>query len=238
MSHDSEDDNDSRKDVAAPAPDRRKSISRDDHRTLRPPTGVVNAALTGWRARSMAKTYAEIERAADAKKGAAESMADLERTLHETNDLPGILAEDQAEREHARKLAAHRRAIELSEAGYDEQIVDEKKQAQLERVRNNRLHAERRTEITESVKAYWIEAIQNKYKAGAFDQAIVAYIAEVAFGQKQAEINGHEASEPDAKLQAQSAALNEEINAAIENNESAEAIAYLLRKRESLEHGE
>jgi hypothetical protein len=154
------------------------------------------------------------------------------------DDLPNTLTEDQAERDHARQLAAHRRTIELTEAGYDEQIIDEEKQAQLERARNNRLHAERRTETTERVKAYWVEAIQNKYKAGAFDQAIVAYIAEVAFGQKQAELNGFQAPEPDAELLAQLAALDEEIDAAVKNNESPEAIAYLLRKRKKLEHGE
>jgi hypothetical protein len=213
-------------------------IARDDHRTLRPPTGVVNAALTGWRARSMAKTYEEIERAAKAKKGATKELTDLERTLHEANDLPNTLAEDQAERDHARQLAAYRRSIELTEAGYDEQIVDEKKQAQLERARNNRLHAERRTEITQTVTPDWIETIRAKYKAGAFDQAIVTYIAEIAFNQKQTELDGHKPSDPDEELQARLAEVDEEINAAAQNNESPEAIAYLVRKRQKLEYGE
>lgn len=236
---DSRDDRDeSPEDAKPPAHNRHKPLARDDHRALRPPTGVVDAALTGWRARSMAKTYEEIERAAKAKKGATKELTDLERTLHEAHDLPNTLAEDQAERDHARQLAAHRRRIELTEAGYDEQIIDEKKQVQLERARNNRLHAERRTEITQTVAPDWIEAIRAKYKAGAFDQAIVAYIAEVAFNQKQVALDGHTPSDSDEQLQARLAELDEEINTAVRNNENPGAIAYLVRKRQKLEHGE
>ncbi|MFW6028517.1 MAG: hypothetical protein ACOC9Q_03235, partial [bacterium] len=166
------------------------------------------------------------------------STITLERTLHELSDLPNTLEEDQAERDHARKLAAHRRAIELSEAGYDEQIIDERKQTELERARNQNLHAQRRKEITELVKPHWVEAVLNKYKAGGFDQAIQAYIAEVAFGQKQAELDGHRQNDSDEELNARLAELDEEINTAVANNESPEAITYLLRKRQKLEHGE
>jgi hypothetical protein len=234
MNDDRNDDQERSKNGKPPAREARKPLSREDHRALRLPTGVVSATFTAWRAASMAKTYEEIERAAKAKNGAAREMIDLERTLHEANDLPDTLAEDQAERDHARKLAAHRRRMELAEAGYDEQIIEEKKQKQLERARNSKLHARRLREITEQVKDIRIETIRQQYEAGKCD-SVVEWLTALGAALKAAEVEGEERSEQGGDIYEQIAALDEDIRNAVERGENTEVIRYLVTQKYELE---
>ncbi len=106
--------------------------------------GVVDAALTGWRASAAAKTYRNIGDALDATKGAVSSGIDLKRELDRLGDLDNILDEDQAQRDHARWEADRARKAARVQADYDDQLRVHRNEAELSQAKTDALYHQRR----------------------------------------------------------------------------------------------
>jgi hypothetical protein len=107
---------------------------------------------------SSTANYLARQKQSDAYTALIEARMRIARTLAELADLPNLIAEEQHQREHVRLQNDHRRALERAQAIYDLKIALARNDAELSRLKEKAVRAERNHEAALRVKDTEIDA--------------------------------------------------------------------------------
>lgn len=211
--------------------------ARSDGQPMVPKVGgVVDAAMTGWRARSAAKSYRDIRDALDATKGAVSSGIGLKRELDRLADLDNILDEDQKQRDHERWLAEQAREADRVQAEPESEIRKWETKARLERAMNEAIHEERLRQGTEAIKDLLVEDTMHRIVARVLNNEGERLAAELGISSLRNRAAGNPANTVASEYL--NKILDDEIKAAVEAREPSEVIIRLGNLKRHVEYAD